>query len=83
MILDSTVVCHRALGCEWGGNSTHRTAVEDRDGADMLAVERFRRTPAELGPNWLEIVTGRGRPDEEGVAVPCRRRARGGDPVSE
>ena len=33
----------------------------------MLAVERFRRPAAELGPNWLEITTGRARTDEEEV----------------
>ena len=40
---------------------------EDRDDPDMLAVERFRRPAAELGPNWLEITTGRARTDEEEV----------------
>ena len=36
---------------------------EDRDDPDMLAVERMRRPAAELGPNWLEIMTGRARED--------------------
>ena len=43
----------------------------------MLAVERFRRPPAELGPNWLEIVTGRGRPDEEVVGATMQEEGEG------
>ena len=35
----------------------------------MLAVERSRRPAAEVGPNWLEIMTGHGRPDEEVVGA--------------
>ena len=42
---------------------------EDRDDPDMLAVERMRRPAAELGPNWLEIVTGRAHTDEEVVGA--------------
>ena len=42
---------------------------EDRDDPDMLALERSRRPAAELGPNWLEIVTGRARTDEEVVGA--------------
>ena len=33
----------------------------------MLPVERMRRPAAELGPNWLDVVTGRARTDEEEV----------------
>ena len=40
---------------------------EDRDDPDVLAVERMRRPAAELGPNWLDVVTGRARTDEEEV----------------
>ena len=42
---------------------------EDQDDPDMLAVERMRRPAAELGPNWLEIVTGRAHTDEEVVGA--------------
>ena len=41
-------------------------AEEDRDEADMLAVERMRRPAAALGPNWLALMTGRAQ--EDGVA---------------
>ena len=39
---------------------------EDRDDPDASAVERMWRPAAELGPNWLDIVTltGRARTDE-------------------
>ena len=40
---------------------------EDWDDPDMLALERCRRPAAELGPNWLDIMTGRARTDEEEV----------------
>ena len=42
---------------------------EDRDDPDMLALERSRRPAAELGPDWLEIVTGRAHTDEEVVGA--------------
>ena len=42
---------------------------EDLDDPDVLAVERMRRPAAELGPNWLEIVTGRAHTDEEVVGA--------------
>ena len=34
-----------------------------------MAVERFWRPAAELGPDWLEIMTGRARTDEEVVGA--------------
>ena len=49
-----------------GAPPDSRSGVLKRDDP-ALAVERFRRPAAELGPNWLEITTGRARTDEEEV----------------
>ena len=42
-------------------------------------MERFRRPAAKLGPNWLEITTGRARTDEEEVGGAQEERARGAE----
>ena len=49
---------------EPAGRERHRHRGDD---PDLLAVERMRRPAAELGPNWLDVVTGRARTDEEEV----------------
>ena len=46
---------------------------------DVLAVERMRRPAAELGPNWLDVVTGRAPTRRRSVACRRTRRARGGE----
>ena len=44
-MLDSTVVCRRALGCEWGGKAVHRRAAGRRRVSDQV----IRENPASRG----------------------------------
>ena len=41
-MLDSTVVCRRALGCEWGGGKTH-TALQGQSQARVGCAARSRQ----------------------------------------
>ena len=45
-MLDSTVVCRRALGCEWGGKDTHGT-IRPQSQARVGCAARSRQGSAE------------------------------------
>ena len=75
-MLDSTVVCRRALGCEWGGNACKAAFCNElRKQCRHLVPFLFgdanpnpnQRPTAQLRPTWLAIVAGRARPDEPEV----------------
>ena len=50
MMMDSTVVCRRALGCEWGSNAEASSGTEDDQRTFRMSAEKsaHRNSLAEL-----------------------------------
>ena len=47
-MLDSTVVCRRALGCEWGGETTEREGLQSDQVIKENPASRGTETSAEV-----------------------------------
>ena len=71
-MLDSTVVCRRALGCEWGGGNPEPTEEKNR-----LRNEPVSRRVTELA--WslcAQLRTRHDSPESALLLLPCQVRVR-------